>query len=283
MDYDQEKTYFKGHCIEYDVLDMFQMLVDCALEPRSVLAANVARAKNRKSHDLAHYLHHYDPFADNHENLLRTAYGYSTLGMPHLGLEKNIDNVDARMIQQFIMDNVTPKKGLIVASGIRNHREFVDLVKERLGELLPVPEHLYERASSEYIGGEYRNWSETPNTNIVLAFESEKWGSSHVPTLHVMSALIGQAQSFAPGLGFNRASKMIENNTYVDNCSAINHHFTDSGLFGINVEGQGSHSEELMGTILEELNSLKHDIGDEELSRAKNHLKLSILRSMENQ
>ena len=76
---------------------------------------------------------------------------------------------------------------------------------------------------------------------------------------------------------------MIENNTYVDNCSAINHHFTDSGLFGINVEGQGSHSEELMGTILEELNSLKHDIGDEELSRAKNHLKLSILRSMENQ
>jgi len=62
MDYDQERTYFKGHCIEYDVIDMFQMMVDIALEPRSVLAANVARSKNQKSHDLYKHLGKYDPF-----------------------------------------------------------------------------------------------------------------------------------------------------------------------------------------------------------------------------
>jgi predicted Zn-dependent peptidase len=77
--------------------------------------------------------------------LLRTAYGYNTLGMPRLGLEKNIDNIDARMLQQFIMDNITPRKCLIVASGVQNHREYVDLVKERLGDMLPVPEHNYKR------------------------------------------------------------------------------------------------------------------------------------------
>ena len=60
MDYDQERTYFKGHCIEYDVSDMFQMMVDIALEPRSVLAANVARSKNKKTHDLHHHLHKYE-------------------------------------------------------------------------------------------------------------------------------------------------------------------------------------------------------------------------------
>jgi processing peptidase subunit beta len=65
MDYDQEKIFFKGHCIEYDTIDMFQMMVDLALEPRSVLAANVARSKNRKSHDLHHHLAKYDPFSDN--------------------------------------------------------------------------------------------------------------------------------------------------------------------------------------------------------------------------
>lgn len=146
MDYDQERTYFKGHCIEYDTIDMFQMMVDLALEPRSVLAANVARAKNRKSHDLAHHLHKYDPFSDNQELLLRTAYGYNTLGMPRLGLESNVDNIDARMLQQFIMDNITPKKCIIVASGVKNHKEYVDLVKERLGDMLPVPEHDYRRS-----------------------------------------------------------------------------------------------------------------------------------------
>jgi hypothetical protein len=44
---------------------MFQMMVDIALEPRSVLAANVARAKNKKSHDLHNHLKKFDPFADN--------------------------------------------------------------------------------------------------------------------------------------------------------------------------------------------------------------------------
>ena len=74
------------------------MMVDIALEPRSVLAANVARSKNAKSHDLYNHLAKFDPFANAQELLLRTAYGYNTLGMQRLGLEKNVDNVDARML-----------------------------------------------------------------------------------------------------------------------------------------------------------------------------------------
>lgn len=117
------------------------MMVDIALEPRSVIAANVAKSKNAKTHGLHHHLSKYDPFANNQELLLRTAYGYNTLGMPRLGLENNVNNLDARVLQKFVMDNITPKKCLIVASGVKNHREYVDLVKERLGEMLPVPEH----------------------------------------------------------------------------------------------------------------------------------------------
>jgi len=60
----------------------------------------------------------FDPFSNNQELLLRTAYGFNTLGMPRLGLEKNVGYLDARVLQQFIMDNITPKKCLIVASGI---------------------------------------------------------------------------------------------------------------------------------------------------------------------
>ena len=75
------------------------MMVDIALEPRSQLAANVARSKNQKSHDLFNHLTKYDPFANNQELLLRTAYGYKGLGMPRLGMSNNIDNIDARMLQ----------------------------------------------------------------------------------------------------------------------------------------------------------------------------------------
>ena len=54
------------------------------------------------------------------------------------------------------MDNITPGKCIIAANGIRDHSEFVSLVKERLGEMNEVPEHEYKRDSAEYIGGEFR-------------------------------------------------------------------------------------------------------------------------------
>jgi predicted Zn-dependent peptidase len=93
------------------------------------------------------------------------------------------------------MDNVTPKKSLIVASGVKNHKEFVDLVKERIGEILPVPEHDYQRQPSSYIGGEYRTWTESPNTNIMLAFESTPWKNANTPAYFVMNTLLGSARS----------------------------------------------------------------------------------------
>jgi len=130
---------------------------------------------------------------------LRTAYGYNGLGMPSLGFANNIDNVDARMLQQFIMDNVTPRKCLIVASGVNNHQEYVDLVKERLGEMLPVPEHDFTRTSTNYIGGEYRTWSETPATGITLTYESCPWNSEDLWATYVMEKLIGCNSAFASG------------------------------------------------------------------------------------
>jgi predicted Zn-dependent peptidase len=74
------------------------MMVDIALEPRSVLAANVARSKNQKSHDLKNHLNQFDPFSTSEELLLRTAYGYNTLGMPLLGRADNINYLDARTL-----------------------------------------------------------------------------------------------------------------------------------------------------------------------------------------
>lgn len=264
------------------------MLVDIALEPRSVLAANVAKSKNRKTHDLTNHLHKYDPFSHNHELLLRTAYGYNTLGLPRIGMEHNIDNVDARMLQQFIMDNVTPGKCYIVASGIKNHREYVDLVKERLGDMLPVPEHTFQRTPSQYIGGEYRTWSESPETHINLAFESVPYNHQDTPAFYVMNQLIGNTSSFnasQPGSGlYSRAvANILQKNSFVQSAGGINTHFTDSGLFGLSIEGAGSHSQDLMKIALEELGRLKQSISDEELNRAKNQLKMDLLSCRETQ
>jgi predicted Zn-dependent peptidase len=278
MNYDQESIYFKGHCIEYDTIDMFQMMVDIALEPRSVIAANVAKSKNQKSHDLHKHLAKYDHNIEAQELLLRTAFGYNTLGMPHLGTHNNIANIDARMIQQYIMDNITPKKCLIVASGVKNHLEYVELVKERLGELLAVPEHEYQRRASEYIGGEYRTWTESPSTSIQLAFESVPWNHDDVMNFAVMQQLLGSAHV---GSGSGRAFKAVRNNSFVDSVSSISSHFSDTGIFGIHVEGAGSHSADLLNVALDQLDSFRNPIDEAELARAKNKFLMDFYNHLE--
>ena len=176
------------------------------------------------------------------------------------------------------MENITPKKCLIVASGIHNHNEFVDLVKERIGEILPVPEHTYERTSSSYIGGEFRNWTETPNTSITVAFEAAKWTDANQPVFQVMAELLGSTNG--PSL-CRSVRNLAKEHSFVDEAHTINSHFTDSGLFGLTVRGPGSHSKDLMDVLLGELNGLKTHISDEELNRAKNSLKVQILSEMD--
>jgi processing peptidase subunit beta len=73
----------------------------------------------------------------------------------------------------------------------------------------------------------------------------------------------------------------MQRHNYVDGASAMNTHFSDSGLFGMSIEGPGSHSADLMNLLTQELNNLKNPIDDVELNRAKNILKMNILMAME--
>ena len=101
-----------------------------------------------------------------------------------------------------------------------------------------------------------------------------------------MQQLIGSATAFStgsPGKGMHcRAiNNMMQRHNFVDSASAINSHFTDSGLFGMQIEGPGSNSSELMNVLLEEFNALKNPIDEVELNRAKNILKMNVLMAME--
>ena len=139
---------------------------------------------------------------------------------------------------------------------MKNHSEFVNLAKERLGELLPVPEHHYGRTEAQYIGGEYRNWTETPNTSITVAFEGANWNSSDQPVFQVMASLLGSTDALqrsraGSGVLSRAVTHLSQQHSFVENAYVTNAHFSDSGLFGFTVEGPGSHSTELMEVLLE--------------------------------
>lgn len=104
---------------------------------------------------------------------------------------------------------------------------------------------------------------------------------------YLMQTLIGSAQSFsagAPGSGmYSRAmTNMMQQHEFVDNASSFNSHFSDSGIFGISIEGPGSHSAELYSVLVDEFARLKEPIHEQELNRAKNILKMNVMNVLEN-
>ena len=66
-----------------------------------------------------------------------------------------------------------------------------------------------------------------------------------------MNTLIGSAQAFSvggPGKGmYCRAiTNLMQRYAFVDGAGAVNSVFTDSGLFGMNIEGPATHSQDLL-------------------------------------
>ena len=82
-----------------------------------------------------------------------------------------MENIDAKLLQDFVMNHVIPEKVVIAATGVRNHDEFVELVINRIDEYpRSIPFYNHDRTPAKYIGGESRTWRESPATNLMLAF-----------------------------------------------------------------------------------------------------------------
>lgn len=52
MGFDRERSWFKASCLSHDVVDIFHMMSDCALEPRNFNTIGVAQTKLPLSHSL---------------------------------------------------------------------------------------------------------------------------------------------------------------------------------------------------------------------------------------
>lgn len=117
MEYDQESCYYKAHCLSHDVVDIMGMMMDCALEPKTAVSADLAQYKNQES--IAHEKRVNTGLAFNNA-LFQLAYGLKGLGLPLMGLE-NHKNLTAASIQRFQLENVRPENMIVCGAGVRNH------------------------------------------------------------------------------------------------------------------------------------------------------------------
>ncbi|KAI9894341.1 MAG: Mitochondrial-processing peptidase subunit alpha [Vezdaea aestivalis] len=128
-------------------------------------------------------------------------------------------------------------------------------------------------------------------SHIHLAFEGLPISSPDIYALATLQTLLGGGGSFsAGGPGKGMYSRLYTNvlNEYgwVENCMAFNHSYTDSGLFGISASCTPRGITPMLDAMCRELQALTKTSGvsalkQEEVSRAKNQLRSSLLMNLE--
>ena len=154
-------------------------------------------------------------------------------------------------------------------------------------------------APAQYTGGFISLPTQPPSLNpmqpafshIHIAFEGLPIASKDIYALATLNTLLGGGGSFSaggPGKGmYSRLyTNVLNQHSWVENCMAFNHSYTDSGLFGISALCTPGRTQHMLDVMCQELRALTLDtgfsaLGEVEVQRAKNQLRSSLLMNLE--
>lgn len=230
------------------------------------------------------------------EILHHVAYANNTLGHPLLCPAESLPRMTAQNLRTFVDTWYTPDRIVVAGAGM-THQQLVDVAQEKFGHLQPresAQSDAYARAKepSRYTGGErYISAPELDFTHVYVAFEGLSVHDEDIYALVTLQILLGGGGSFsAGGPGKGMYSRLYSNvlNKYhqVDFCSAFHHCYNDSGLFGIAISIRHDHVSSVPQIIAREFETLmekthRHAVTQDELSRARNQLKSSLVMALE--
>lgn len=154
------------------------------------------------------------------------------------------------------------------------------------------PFQVLSHAEAQYTGGaRYIPDEGSEFTHLYVAFESVPVTDlDNTYALAVLQTLLGGGNAFSaggPGKGmYSRLyTRVLNQHWKVDFCSAFNHSYIDSGLFGMGIAVTPDYTTQAPRIIAQQLESLMSSgasaLSEEELRRAKNQLKSSLMMNLE--
>lgn len=225
-----------------------------------------------------------------------TAYSGETLGAPLLCPREEVAGVTRSRLEEYRRRLYRADNTVAAFVGVE-HDEAMRLAQKYLGDMTPannldtssiIPAH--------YTGGEAcipaaPVFGTMPELcHIQIGFEGLPIGHPDIYALATLQTLLGGGGSFSaggPGKGmYSRLYTHVLNQHYfVENCTAFNHSYSDSGIFGISascVPQAAPYMAELLAQQFAHTFSRDElQLTQEEVARAKNQLKSSLLMNLE--
>ncbi|CCE92601.1 mitochondrial-processing protease subunit alpha TDEL_0E03580 [Torulaspora delbrueckii] len=228
------------------------------------------------------------------ELLHTTAYSGETLGSPLLCPRELVPSISRYYLMDYRNKFYTPRNVVAAFVGVE-HERAVEYAEKYFGDWESShPPRAHN--PSVYTGGEtcippgpvFGNLPEL--AHVQIGFEGLPIDHPDIYALATLQTLLGGGGSFSaggPGKGmYSRLYTHVLNQYYfIENCVAFNHSYSDSGIFGISVSCIPQAASEVVRVVAEQFaNTFANDklkLTKEEVSRAKNQLKSSLLMNLE--
>jgi len=199
-----------------------------------------------------------------------------SLGKPILGTPQTVKRFDRDMIQSFYTQVYAPANLLVTAAGNLTHERLVSLVREHFAALPPGVPAPPDQAPGTHARIALRNKKALEQVHLCLGVPSYPLPHEERFACYVLNTLLGGGMS----------SRLFQNIRERQGLayavfSELNP-YRDTGCLSIYAGTSLESARQVVSLIVNEFRQLKaQPVGEEELRRAKDHLKGSLMLSLE--
>jgi predicted Zn-dependent peptidase len=211
-----------------------------------------------------------------HELFTQGFWENHPLGRPILGTRETVEALTSDLLRQYFGDAYAPRNLIVSAVGNLEHERVRDLVAEKFGALTSAGEPSPEQAPQVVPKILVRS-KELEQSHLCLGASSYPQNHDDRYSSYVLNTLLGGSMSSR--LFQNVREKRGLAYAVFSGLSA----YRDAGSFTIYAGCANEAVGEVIDLVVEELKGLKQTpVPDSELRRAKDHLKGSLMLSLEN-
>jgi len=198
------------------------------------------------------------------------------LGKPILGTRETVKRFSQAMVRDYYRSVYTPSNLLITAAGHLDHDRLVDLARERFEALAKAEPEAPQPAPATHARISLRSKKDLEQVHVCLGVPSYPIPHADRFTCYVLNTILGGGMS----------SRLFQNIRERQGLayavfSELNP-YSDTGCLSVYAGTSLESAKRVVESVLKEFTDLKQNAApDEELRRAKDHLKGSLMLSLE--
>ena len=198
------------------------------------------------------------------------------LGKPILGTPESVGSFDSAMVRNFYGSVYTPANVVITAAGNLTHKGLLELVKQYFDNLPKGPAAPAEVVPGTHARIALRNKKSLEQVHLCMGVPSYPLPHEERFACYVLNTLLGG------GMSSRLFQNIRERQGLAYSVFSELNPYRDTGCLSIYAGTSVESAPKVVDSVLKEFRALKQEqVSDEELRRAKDHLKGSLMLGLE--